>query len=193
MVVEIIERQAHRSLELLSLWMESCENEVDNDLLAKVMTSSDCLVSCDVALYFSESTINKKASKLQGNDYMKCHSQGQPFARMKIFSNLSDKELSIENLIVSAGEQNPIQDQIVTCLRAAFGDIALFFWNSRNAKSIGVLWKPSQFISSKFSVVSTRHTIVAEGSKSIFSIKNSAEIVKEMLAISRGMLTASSF
>ena len=106
---------------------------------------------------------------------------------------MSERELSIENIIAVQGEQNPLHERIVSKLREAFGDVAHFFWNSRNANCVGVLWKPVQFLSSKFTVVASRHSLIADNSESSFLIKNSAEVVKEMLSISEGMLSASSF
>ena len=111
-------------------------------------------------------------------------------ARLKMFSNLSEKELSAENLIVVDGEQNPMHEHVVANLRRAFEDVALFFWNARSATKIGVMWKPSQFMTKKFSVVSSRHHTVTDAG---FSVKNASEIVREMVNTSEGLITLARF
>jgi U3 small nucleolar RNA-associated protein 22 len=189
MVMQIICRQASRSAAAFSSWLHTDNLEQDHELLSSIMVSDDVLTCCDLILSFSDITSSKKASKTHGNDFLKNHAEGAPFARLKLYANLSDKEVSSDNLIVEAGHVNPIHEKVVAKLRDAFGDLALFFWSASKADRVGVLWRPGEFMPKKFSVMSSRLAIVTE----TFSVKNASEVLKEMLALSDGMLTTTSF
>ena len=95
--------------------------------------------------------------------------------------------------MVVEGELTPLHESMVESLRAAFGDIAVFFWNSKSATKVGVMWRPAQFMARKFSVLLSRHTVVAEGTNSTLSAKNSAEIVREMVKLSKGLIETVDF
>ena len=112
---------------------------------------------------------------------------------VRMFANLSEKELSTENLVVVEGEQNPLHESVIEDLRAAFGDIAIFFWNSKSATKVGVMWRPSQFMARKFSVLTARHSVFVESDNSRLSTRNSAEIVKEMIKLSKGLIETVDF
>jgi U3 small nucleolar RNA-associated protein 22 len=189
-ILDIIQREANTSLDHFSTWFSTFEADKDESMLAMIMSSTHLMQGCDITLDFSETLVNKKAAKSSGNEFMKYQSQGPPMARLKMFSNLSEKELSAENLIVVDGEQNPMHEHVVANLRRAFEDVALFFWNARSATKIGVMWKPSQFMTKKFSVVSSRHHTVTDAG---FSVKNASEIVREMVNTSEGLITLARF
>jgi U3 small nucleolar RNA-associated protein 22 len=189
MVLQIICREARKSLGLYSTWLQSDQLDKNHELLSNIMFSDDVLQNCDLVLFFNEMTFSKKANKSQGNEFLKIHGEGAPFARRKLYANLSDNEVSSDHLVVEEGQVNPIHERVVRKLRCAFGDLALFFWSDLRADRIGVLWRPIDFMPKKFSVTTSRHTLVAES----FSVRNASEIVKEMLALSDGMLTSSSF
>ena len=120
---------------------------------------------------------------------------GSPFARLKLYSNLSSKELSMNNLMIESGASpNPIQEKIFMQLNKAYGDIAMFFWDGRSASEIGVMWKPKMFLPQKFSVLHTKNRLVMMGNNGHSSnIMNVSEIVKQMISLSGGLLASANF
>ena len=190
--LNIIRRKASESMRLHSTWLQESACD-DFHSIKSFMVSSDLLDGCDVILHFSSELVNRKAVHRFGNDFLKYHSQGPNFARLRMFANLSDRELSTENLLVVEGDQTPLHESVVESLRAAFSDIAVFFWNSKSATKVGVMWRPAQFMARKFSVLLSRHTVVAEGTNSTLSAKNSAEIVREMVKLSKGLIETVDF
>ena len=132
---------------------------------------------------------------------VRAHTKGAAYSRLKVFSNLSKQETSIDNLIVKEGINgscmpHPIQEEIVHMLRKGFGDIAIFFWNAQYGSEIGVLWKPAYFLTKKFSILETRNKLAmvsTENKATTVTVINTSEITAQMLKASNGMLSRINF
>ena len=60
MILELLQRQARRSSQFFSRWLDDGDGAQDKQWLMNVMVSDDILKSCDVVLHFSDIVINKK-------------------------------------------------------------------------------------------------------------------------------------
>ena len=102
------------------------------------MVSDDVLTCCDLILSFSDITSSKKASKTHGNEFLKNHAEGA-LSRDKLYANLSDKEVSSDNLIVEAGHESDSREgsgKAPGCLRRP-GSLLLECIEGRQVESSG--------------------------------------------------------
>lgn len=85
-------------------------------------------------------------------------------------------------------------------LRAAFGDRALFFWDARSGRQLGVLWRPALRKPCTFSVLHTQQrapemcvsdSSAAAAAASTMTEANLQELVAQMLDLSEGLLLPS--
>ena len=88
---------------------------------------------------------------------------------------------------------HPLQEEVVNKLRSAFGDTALFFWNARSARHLGVLWRPLTHKPSTFGVLTSKHRtpelcVSDSAGSSAMTEANLQELVGQMLDLSEGLL-----
>lgn len=85
---------------------------------------------------------------------------------------------------------HPLQFDIVKKLSAAFGHLALFFWNHLVGDKVCIVWKAPAFTPAKFSVLQSSHVKVSEGEgdKAILTEISPQSVVAEMLVIGDGLI-----
>lgn len=83
---------------------------------------------------------------------------------------------------------HPVQEEVVKQLRQAFGDSALFFWNSRSGKEVGLVWRPATQQPTSFAVLSCKDRAVTAGDCSTTTELNVPQLLSEMLDLSAGLL-----
>jgi hypothetical protein len=83
---------------------------------------------------------------------------------------------------------HPVQESLVQKLRQAFEDSALFFWNSRSGREVGLVWRPKVVQPSSFAVLTATHRVVAEGEGATMTELNVPQLLSEMLDLSAGLL-----
>ena len=99
----------------------------------------------------------------------------------------------MENLVVKEGAtSHPVQEGVVDALRKGFGDIAVFFWNAQRGTEIGILWKPSAFLTRKFSILESRNKLALQSedsaSSATFTVLNTSEIIAQMFRVGDGLI-----
>ena len=194
--LRMITSKATACLAILSNWVENVDDSNDDFLMDTVMKSKSSMDRCNVVFQFHDSLYNTKAMKSQiGCEWMENISKGPPMARMTVFSNLSKKEASMDSLIVQEGTTAyPIQESIIANLKKTYGDIALFFWNFQRGSELGIMWKPSAFLSSKFSILETRNKLALTSAEGVsLSLLNSSQIISDMQEVSKGLLKQPKF
>jgi len=91
----------------------------------------------------------------------------------------------------SESAEHPVQEALVGRLRAAFRREALFFWNARSGREVGVLWRPQLSQPGPFAILTSRNRAVGgEGGEEGGSMTqaNIAEMLSQMLDMSDGLL-----
>jgi hypothetical protein len=94
----------------------------------------------------------------------------------------------------SESAEHPVQEDLVCRLRAAFKREALFFWNARSGREVGVLWRPQLSQPSPFSILTSRNRTVDGGSGGSeegggsMTRANIGELLSQMLDMSDGLL-----
>ena len=191
-VLRLVIAKAKETSAAYSRWVEDSGSTDDAVAIDSIMKSSTTMDRCNLILQFSECLINAKAIKSElGSQWYEQMQRGAAFARLKVFSNLSKKEVSIENLVVKAGAtSHPVQEEVIETLRKGFGDVAIFFWNAQRGTEVGVLWKPSVFLTHKFSILESRNKIALQSedsSAATIAVVNSSEVVAQMLRVGDGL------
>ncbi len=190
--IKMVIAKAKETFEVYSRWVEGANGNNEEATLDLIMKSTTAIDRCNAILQFTEVLVNSKAIKSEvANDWFKNMQRGAAFARLKVFSNLSKKETSLENLVIKEGSTpHPVQEALVVSLREAFGDIALFFWNAQRATEVGVLWKPAAFMSNKFSILESRNKLALlseDTTATSITVLNITEITAQMLRIGDGL------
>ena len=115
---------------------------------------------CNIVLHFNPSMHCKG-----GRD----HLSGPKFATLKVYANTVPASCTPGKLVIgepSATSANTVQEGIVKKLRCQFRDVAIFFWDENDGDRVGVMLKPSAFLSSTFSSTTARQKIsITEESK----------------------------
>lgn len=115
---------------------------------------------CSILLHFNPSMHCKG-----GRD----HLSGPKFASLKVYANTVPASCTPNKLVIgepSATSANTVQESIVKKLRYQFRDVAIFFWDETDGDRVGVMLKPSAFLTSTFSSTTARLRIsVTEESK----------------------------
>ena len=91
---------------------------------------------------------------------------------------------------------NPLQEEIVNCLRNNYDSIAYFFWNHLDGREVHVVFKPAALLPQKYSILKSHHMIPLSLSNSISGSKdeeelvvlNTGEIVSEIFNYSNGLI-----
>jgi len=184
-VLRLVVAAAEKALAALDLWVREDERE---SRVTNLMDTSMIQTLASATLRFAKPVVSSHRLK-SGIELWDSVQKGPPFARLKVFSNMSGKETSYSNLIVRPGSTPcPIQEEIVGKLRRDFGDVAVFFWNGLSGQDILVVWKPAAFLPSKFGILQAANKVVLESS----AILNTAQIVTKMIALGEGALDAKS-
>jgi hypothetical protein len=148
------------------------------------MDASMIQTLASATLRFAKPVVSSHRLK-SGDELWNSVQKGPPFARLKVFSNMSGKETSYNNLIVRPGSTPcQIQEEIIGKLRRDFGDVAVFFWNGLSGQDILVVWKPAAFLPGKFGILQAANKVVLESS----AILNTAQIITKMIAVGEGAL-----
>jgi hypothetical protein len=94
---------------------------------------------------------------------------------------------------------HPVQETLFNQLRGAFGDSAVFFWNSRSGREIGLIWRPRVLQQTSFAVLACKDRAVieaadsAEGSSRATATEaNVPQLLSEMMDLSAGLLVQAS-
>jgi U3 small nucleolar RNA-associated protein 22 len=199
-VASMVVAEARQSLLLLTAWVEDpASSSSDSDAaLDEVMRGRSAMDRCNVTLQFTEGLINNKAVKARrGNDWLEQMQRGAPYARLKVFSNMSKAELTPDNLVVKEGSMpTPVQAEVVESLRRGFGDVALFFWNAQHGVEVGVMWKPAAFLTKKFSILEARNKMSmasTAASAASVTVMNTSEMAAQMVSCGEGLLSKVNF
>jgi len=189
-VLRLLIAAASSSLATFDTWASTVDSERSASIANAIMDSAAPLFG-NVTIRFSKSLFSVK--RAGGMDVWDGLQRGPPFARLKIFSNMSSRETSLGNLIVKPSSNClpcPVQEEIVARLRETFGDVALFFWNGIKGTEISIVWKPSAFLPEKLKIlhVTNRIAVGTEGSAvgGTLSVLNTVELVTRMLACGAG-------
>lgn len=88
---------------------------------------------------------------------------------------------------------HPLQEQLVQKLRVHFGDTALFFWDARSGRHLGVLWRPVTRNPAPFAVLTSKLRTPElrndqGAANSTMTEVNLQEVVAQMLDLSDGLL-----
>ena len=192
-VLRLIVTAAARSLSSLKFWTQDDGSVGDSHVYA-IMDSSAVASFSNVTIPFSKALFaSKRTSGLGFWD----GTRGPPFARLKVFSNMSSREAGLSNLIVKAGSTPcTVQEEVVANLRSQFDDFALVFWNGLDGREVNLVWKPAAFLPEKFKILSSTNRIATAGTAatsqdSLSSVLNIAEIVIKMVAVGDGAFDAS--
>lgn len=179
-VLRLVVATAEKSLAALDLWVrDERESRVTN-----LMDASMIQTLASATLRFAKPVVSSHRLK-SGDELWDSVQKGPPFARLKVFSNMSGKETSYNNLIVRPGSTPcQIQEEIIGKLRRDFGDVAVFFWNGLSGQDILVVWKPAAFLPGKFGILQAANKVVLESSV----ILNTAQIITKMIAVGEGAL-----
>jgi hypothetical protein len=88
-----------------------------------------------------------------------------------------------------------VQESLFNQLRSAFGESALFFWNSRSGREIGLIWRPRVHQQTSFAVLACKGRAVCDGAdgaegsgKSTATEANVPQLLSEMLDLAAGLL-----
>jgi hypothetical protein len=186
-VLRLIVASATSSLESLDKWTRSvheCHELMD------ILMDSSVEHLADVVLPFVKPIVALKR-KRNGNALWESVKHGPPFARIKLFANMSSRETALSNLIVRPPGLTPcpVQEEVVAKLRHSFGDVAIILWNGVVGSEISLVWNPSSFLPEKFKILRVANRLVVTNkSNETFSVLNSAEIIANMLAVADGNL-----
>jgi hypothetical protein len=190
-VLRLIVTAAAGSLESLEVWTRDVGN-VDESHIYEIMDSSVVGNFANLTIPFSKALFAIK--RTSGLGVWDGTLRGPPFARLKLFSNMSTRETAISNLIVKAGSTPcPVQEEVVAKLRNQFDDFALVFWNGLEGHEVNLVWKPAAFLPEKFKILSSSNRIAITGTAaasqdSLSSVLNVAEMVVKMVAVGDGAL-----
>jgi U3 small nucleolar RNA-associated protein 22 len=192
--VKLVAAMAKDTSTAYNKWVEDSKSSDDGAAIDAIMKSPTTMDRCNVILQFNEGLINAKAIKSElASDWYEHLQRGATFARLKVYANLSKKEVSLENLVVKEGATpHPVQEGVVDALRKGFGDIAVFFWNAQRGTEIGILWKPSAFLTRKFSILESRNKLALQSedsaSSATFTVLNTSEIIAQMFRVGDGLI-----
>lgn len=159
--LSLIQRCASESaLHLMSRALDNgTSSESANTLLFEDGTLMD--EQCNLVLHFS-SSLHSKGSR--------GHLTGPKFASLKVYANTVHTSCNPSRLVIadpSSSSENVVQEEIVAKLRSRFQDIAIFFWDETVGDRLGVIFKPSAFLSTAFSSTnSSRKMPTNDGPKS---------------------------
>ena len=160
--------------------------------LEGLFTNRDFIAAnANVVFKFSKSIVSKSPSF---RDTGKALVRGPPFCRLEMLANTRKGALSAKTLIVRPGcSPNPIQEEVVAHLRAAYGHLALFFWSETEGSELRLVWRPRALMpSGTVSVLHLRSALHLHSTAS-HSVTNVAKIVAEMLAESKSFITDVTF
>ncbi|XP_048219541.1 nucleolar protein 6 [Perognathus longimembris pacificus] len=73
-------------------------------------------------------------------------------------------------------------------LRAAFGDLALFFYDQHGGQVIGVLWRPASFQPQPFKVSSTKGCMVVSQGGQLMTVPNMEAILEDFAVLGEGLV-----
>jgi len=186
-VLRLIVASAISSLESLDKWTRSVHECHE---LMNILMDSAVEHLADVTLPFVKPIVALKRQR-SGNALWEAVNHGPPFARLKLFANMSNRETALSNLIVRSPGFTPcpVQEEVVARLRHSFGDVAIILWNGIVGSEISIVWNPSSFLPEKFKILRVANRLVVMNkSNENFSVLNSAEIIANMLAVADGNL-----
>lgn len=134
------------------------EQSLGNDMFE---SSNIMREQCNIVLTFN-SSMHCKGSR--------GHLTGPKYANLKVYANMTKASCSSTRLVISdsnVSSANTVQEEIVMRLRKQFNDVAFFFWDETTGDRLGVMLKPSTFITSAFSSTNSRRKIsISTGSAS---------------------------
>ena len=179
-VLAMIVRTAKLSAQRLLSWMQRSSSDavVEEAAIASVLGDRAVLDKCDVVLKVNKALLNKNPK------------EGPAFATLSVFANTSAAEASISNLVVCEAEcaAHPIQEDLVSKLRRAFGSSALFFWNSSSGREIGLIWRPRLLQPSSFAVLACKDRQMCDAEDSTMTEANMPQLLCEMLDVADGLV-----
>lgn len=191
-VLRMMAAAAERSYQQLAAWVRDVKCGVDQDVDG-IMDSP--APPANVILRFCKSIVASKNGQQQQQHHpgklWDSLRSGPSFARLKVFSNLSAKEIAYNNLVVRPSESpHPLQEEILDALRRNYGDVALFFWNGLQGRDVYVVWRPAAFLPKpwKVTLAANRMPLSGEGSHSVLA---TSEIVLALLSCGGGLFDAS--
>ena len=199
-ILRLIVEAAKATTNLFADWIET--NCTDD--FTELMSSNVIPEKSNMTLKFSSMLFNSRILNAKGQLWWDGIRTGNPFARLKIFANLEQKDLAIKSLVVDSNSSaHPRQEDVVRQLRLAFSDVALFFWNSNNGNEIHVIWRPKAFLCCNFSILKTSYRLsiagyvgrkesLGDGGKqekeSAITVNNSTEMIAKMFSLGNGAI-----
>ena len=200
-VVSIVQGMARGSAEELIAWMSSPSAAAATT--AVMQPAQSLLASCNVTLQFRASIVcgkqkagSREKSHVSGGAVMNSYVKGPSSARVEIFSNISSKEKSGDQLIGrNTSLPHPLQAEVLESLQEEFGHLALFFLNNLRGDQLGVRWKPSAFLPARFSMLQCRHHYISSGAGGAGGVMvlNAASVVAEMVNRANGLVESVAF
>jgi hypothetical protein len=207
-VVNIIAGMAKSSSDHLILWMSCPSSSTPTGVM---LPEQNLLLSCNVILKFRSSIVcgkNKASSRAQdstegvsGGAVMNSYVKGPSAARVEIFSNISSKEKSGDNLIGrNTSAPHPLQAEVLDTLREEFGHVALFCWTTLIGAPLGVRWTACAVLAARCSMLQCRHHYISSSSSGEtggggggIMVLNAASVVAEMVNRASGLVESVEF
>ena len=157
-LLSLVQSSARAATKRLTSIVLCEEQSLGNDMFECSNIMRD---QCNIVLTFN-SSLHCKGSR--------GHLTGPKFASLKVYANMTKASCTSSRLVISDSSvtsANTVQEEIVMKLRKQFKDVAFFFWDETVGDRLGVMLKPSTFITSAFLSTNSRRKIsISTGSAS---------------------------
>lgn len=155
--------------------IQKCAAESALHLVARAVDDANSLGPIDESMLRDSVLLDEQCNLvLQFNSSIQCkgnrgHLSGPKFASLKVYANTVHAFCNPSRLVIgdtSSSSANIIQEGIVQKLRKQFQDVAIFFWDETEGDRLGVILKPSAFVTSIFSSTNSRRKLpIMDGPK----------------------------
>ena len=190
---------ADSAVEKVSLRLiQKCAAESALNLVARALQNDNTsLHPIDENIFHDSVLLDEQCNLvLQFNASIQCkgdrgHLSGPKFASLKVYSNTVHAFCNPSRLVIgdaSSSSANIIQEEIVMSLRKQFRDVAIFFWDETEGDRLGVILKPSAFLTSNFASTNSRRRMpITDGSKAhLPMISDVSQIAMNIFASGNG-------
>lgn len=197
---------ADSAVERVSLSLiQKCAAESALNLVARALQSENTSPHpIDENIFHDSVLLDEQCNLvLQFNTSIQCkgnrgHLSGPKFASLKVYSNTVHAFCNPSRLVIgdaSSSSANIIQEGIVNTLRKQFQDVAIFFWDETEGDRLGVILKPSAFVTSNFSSTNSRRKMpIMDGSKAhLPMLSDISQIAMNIFASGNGCFSDISF